>query len=86
NSVHALRDLMIQAPVTGAPVRLGDIADIEIAPAPNEVKRENGQRRLDVTMNVAGADLGTVAQAVDAAVAKVPFATGYHPQVLGEYA
>lgn len=86
NSVYALRDLMIQAPVTGAPVRLGDIADIEIAPAPNEVKRENGQRRLDVTMNVAGADLGTVAQAVDAAVAKVPFATGYHPQVLGEYA
>ncbi|MEH3107174.1 MAG: efflux RND transporter permease subunit [Sphingomonas fennica] len=86
NSVHALRDLMIQAPVTGAPVRLGDIADIEIAPAPNEVKRENGQRRLDVTMNVVGADLGTVAQAVDAAVAKVPFATGYHPQVLGEYA
>ena len=86
SSVHALRDLMIQAPVTGAPVRLGDIADIEIAPAPNEVKRENGQRRLDVTMNVAGADLGTVAQAVDAAVAKVPFATGYHPQVLGEYA
>ena len=85
-SVHALRDLMIQAPVTGAPVRLGDVADIEIAPAPNEVKRENGQRRLDVTMNVAGADLGTVAQAVEAAVAKVPFANGYHPQVLGEYA
>jgi Cu/Ag efflux pump CusA len=50
------------------------------------VKRENGQRRLDVTMNVAGADLGTVAQAVEATVAKVPFATGYHPQVLGEYA
>ncbi|MGR6331023.1 efflux RND transporter permease subunit [Sphingomonas sp. XXL09] len=91
NSVHALRDLMIQVPApgnaaAGAPVRLGDIADIEIAPAPNEVKRENGQRRLDVTLNVAGADLGTVAQAVDAAVAKVPFATGYHPQVLGEYA
>jgi CzcA family heavy metal efflux pump len=111
NNVHALRDLMIQAPAAGsvasgagsalsatggtsggggsgagAAVRLGDIADVEIIPAPNEVKRENGQRRLDVTMNVAGADLGTVAQAVDAAVAKVPFATGYHPQVLGEYA
>lgn len=97
-NVHALRDLMIQAPAaggiaagvagaaSGAPVRLGDIADIEIVPAPNEVKRENGQRRLDVTMNVAGADLGTVAQGVEAAVARVPFATGYHPQVLGEYA
>ncbi|MDV5825533.1 MULTISPECIES: efflux RND transporter permease subunit [Sphingomonadales] len=111
NNIHALRDLMIQAPTAGsmapgagsalpatggassgsaaglgAPVRLGDIADIEIVPAPNEVKRENGQRRLDVTMNVAGADLGTVARSVEAAVAKVPFATGYHPHVLGEYA
>ena len=94
NNIHALRDLMIQAPAAssssgsgaGAPVRLGDIADIAIVPAPNEVKRENGQRRLDVTMNVSGADLGTVARAVDTAVANVPFATGYHPQVLGEYA
>jgi CzcA family heavy metal efflux pump len=84
-SLHALRDLMIQAP-TGMPVRLRAVADIEIVPAPNEVKRENGQRRLDVMLNVAGADLGTVAKAVDAAVAKVPFATGYHAAVLGEYA
>ena len=27
-----------------------------------------------------------MAQAVDAAITKVPFATGYHPEVLGEYA
>lgn len=84
-NVHALRDLMIQSP-SGAPVRLRDVADVEIVPAPNEVKRENGQRRLDVTMNVAGADLGGVARQVEAAVAKIPFATGYHPHVLGEYA
>jgi Cu/Ag efflux pump CusA len=116
NNVHALRDLMIQAPAagglapgagaalpsnqgagsggagsgggggSGAPVRLGDVAEVEIVPAPNEVKRENGQRRLDVIMNVGGADLGTVARGVEAAVAQVPFATGYHPEVLGEYA
>ncbi|WP_324696038.1 efflux RND transporter permease subunit [Novosphingobium aerophilum] len=84
-SIHALRDLMIQSPA-GAPVRLSDVAEVEVVPAPNEVKRENGQRRLDVTMNVAGADLGTVARGVEAAVAKVPFAAGYHPEVLGEYA
>ncbi|WP_255351681.1 efflux RND transporter permease subunit [Novosphingobium sp. ST904] len=76
---------MIQSPA-GAPVRLSDVAEVEVVPAPNEVKRENGQRRLDVTMNVAGADLGTVARGVEAAVAKVPFAAGYHPEVLGEYA
>ena len=83
--LHALADLMIQAP-TGAPVRLRDVATVRIMPAPNEVKRENGQRRIDVTLNVAGADLGGVARAVEAAVAQVPFATGYSPRVLGEYA
>ena len=81
----ALRDLMIEAP-TGAPVRLRDVADVRIVPAPNEVKRENGQRRIDVTLNVAGADLGSVARAVEAAVAGVSFGVGYHPKVLGEYA
>ncbi|MGK6320326.1 efflux RND transporter permease subunit [Sphingomonas sp. DT-204] len=83
--LHALGDLMIQAP-GGAPVRLRDVADLRIAPAPNEIKRENGQRRIDVTMNVKGADLGTLARGVEAAVAEVPFARGYHPRVLGEYA
>ncbi len=83
--VQALADLMIQAP-TGAPVRLRDVADIRIVPAPNEIKRENSQRRLDVTLNVQGADLGSVARGVEAAVAGVPFATGYHPQIMGEYA
>ncbi|WP_188064406.1 efflux RND transporter permease subunit [Sphingobium sp. KCTC 72723] len=83
--LHALADLMILSP-SGAPVRLRDVADVQIMPAPNEVKRENGQRRIDVTLNVAGADLGGVARAVEAAVAQVPFATGYSPRVLGEYA
>ena len=82
---HALADMMIQTPA-GAPVRLRDVADVLVVPAPNEIKRENSQRRIDVTLNVKGADLGSVARAVDAAVAQVPFATGYHPQVLGEYA
>ena len=83
--LHALRDLMIQSPA-GAPVRLRDVADVRIVPAPNEIKRENGQRRIDVTLNVAGSDLGGVARAVETAVGKVDFATGYYPQVLGEYA
>ncbi len=83
--LQVLRDLMIEAP-TGAPTRLRDVADVRIVPAPNEVKRENGQRRIDVTLNVAGADLGSVARAVEAAVGEVEFGVGYHPKVLGEYA
>ncbi len=82
---HALADLMIQSP-NGTQARLRDVANIRVVPAPNEIKRENGQRRIDVTLNVSGADLGTVARSVEATVAQMPFATGYHPRVLGEYA
>ncbi|NJC35759.1 CzcA family heavy metal efflux pump [Xanthomonas arboricola] len=85
NDQHAVADLMIQTPLAGA-VRLADFADVRIVPAPNEIKRENGQRRIDVTLNVAGADLGTVARSVEAAVHGVAFAQGYHPRILGEYA
>ncbi|MGC4028241.1 MAG: efflux RND transporter permease subunit [Steroidobacteraceae bacterium] len=85
NNLHALQDLLIDT-AHGAPVRLRDVAEVEVVPAPNEIKRENSQRRLDVTLNVSGADLGSVARQVEAAVGKVPFAAGYHPEVLGEYA
>ena len=73
------------APVAGAQVRLSQVADVMIMPAANEIKRENGSRRIDVTMNVSGSDLGAVARAVQAKVDAHPFATGYHPEVIGEF-
>ena len=82
---HSLRQLLIQTP-SGSAVRLTDVADVAIVPTANTIERENGQRRLDVTMNAGGADLGTVAKAVEAAVDDLSFAPGYHPEVLGEYA
>ena len=71
---------------TGSQVPLKDIADIAIVPAPNEVKREGGSRRIDVTCDAKGRDLGSVARDVEAAVSAVPFDRGYHPEFLGEYA
>lgn len=65
---------------------LKDIADIAIVPAPNEVKREGGSRRIDVTCDAKGRDLGSVARDVEAAVRALPFDRGYHPEFLGEYA
>ncbi|MBP2160422.1 MULTISPECIES: efflux RND transporter permease subunit [Asticcacaulis] len=85
SDVHALRDAMIAAP-GGGQVRLGDVADVLVMPAANEIKRENGSRRIDVTLNISGSDLGTVARAVEAKVSKMKFAPGYHPEFLGEYA
>ncbi len=82
----AIEDLMIDTP-SGAQVPLNSVAMVTIVPAPNEIKREGASRRLDVTCNVAGRDLGAVAQEIEAAVQKnVVFGVGYHPEFLGEYA
>jgi len=39
-------------------IPLREIAKIEIAPGPNQISRENGKRRVVVTANVRGRDLG----------------------------
>ena len=40
-------------------VPLGEVADISIVYGPNQVSRENGKRRIVVTSNVRGRDLGS---------------------------
>jgi Cu/Ag efflux pump CusA len=83
--VHALNDMLIDAP-NGARVPLGDVADIAIEPAPNEIRRENSSRRIDVTCNAGGRDLGSVAREIELRVRALSFDRGYHPEFLGEYA
>ena len=40
-------------------VPLGAVAEFEVAPGPNQVSRENGKRRVVVTANVRGRDIGS---------------------------
>ncbi|MEZ6072243.1 MAG: efflux RND transporter permease subunit [Pirellulales bacterium] len=83
--VASLRELMIDTP-SGAQVPLSALASVTVAPAPNQVLRENASRRLDVTCNVAGRDLASVANDIENAVkANVAFPEGYHPEFLGEF-
>jgi len=77
---------MIDTP-SGAQVPLSSVAQLSIVPAPNEIKREAASRRIDITCNVDGRDLASVATDIEQAVlANVKFKTGYHPEFLGEYA
>jgi cobalt-zinc-cadmium resistance protein CzcA len=49
-----------QAATGGAAyVPLGAVAELDIAPGPNQVSRENGKRRVVVTANVRGRDIGS---------------------------
>ncbi len=81
----AIRDLRIDTP-TGGQVPLGAVADVFMAPSPNVVQRENASRRIDVSCNVKGRDLGSVARDIGERVRAFPFERGYHAEVLGEYA
>ncbi len=84
--VAALQRLMIDIP-TGGQVPLGDIADISIEPSANVIQREGASRRIDVSCNVDGRDLGVVAREIeDRVLDNVTFGAGYHPEFLGEYA
>lgn len=82
--VAALRELPVNTP-GGGHLPLGDVANVFITAAPNEIKREGASRRIDVTCNVKNRDLGSVAREIEQIIKTLPFDRGYHPELLGEY-
>jgi len=57
NDLRALEQLPIPLP-QGDYVPLNEVATLTLAPGPNQISRENGKRRLVVSANVRGRDLG----------------------------
>ena len=49
-------------------VPLGEVAKIEVVPGPNQISRENGKRRVVITANVRGRDLGSFVEELRAQV------------------
>jgi len=59
-------------------VPLGEVATLKFAPGPNQISRENGKRRLVVSSNVRGRDLGGfVAEARELISQQVKLPPGY---------
>ena len=84
DSLTDVQNLWIDTP-DGGRVQLKEVADVRIAPVPNVIAREDQSRKIDVSANVQGRDLGSVAEDVEAAVHNVEFPLGYHAEVLGEF-
>jgi cobalt-zinc-cadmium resistance protein CzcA len=64
-------------PDSQAYIPLGEVAGISIAPGPNMIHRENGKRRVVITANVRGRDLGSfVAEAQQAMDANIRVPAG----------
>ncbi|WPB80597.1 efflux RND transporter permease subunit [Archangium violaceum] len=83
--ITAVKDLRFLSP-SGAPVRLGDVARVELVSVPNVVQHEGASRRIDVTCDPQGRALGAVVGDIQAAVASIEWPAGHHAEILGEFA
>lgn len=83
NDLAAMQQLPIPLPSTADNaqanfVRLGEVANINVAPGPNQISREDGKRRVVVTANVRGRDIGSfVSEATQRIQADAPVPAGY---------
>ncbi len=78
NDVEAIKSILIETPEGGG-VPLSSLAHIDDAPAPAQISREMGKRRVVVQMNVRGSDIGTFVTAAQKAIKeKVKLKEGYY--------
>jgi Cu/Ag efflux pump CusA len=77
NDVEAMKRLLVDGP-NGTKVPLALIAQVATGTGPNQILRENAQRRIVVQCNTAGRDLGSVIADIRQAIsANVQFEPGY---------
>ena len=79
-----LAQLPIQLP-NGGLIQLQDIAKVETISGMNQVGRENGKRRVIVTANVEGRDLGSFVQELQATLKQQPLPAGYWLEYGGQF-
>ena len=80
-----ISDLPVDTPTAGqVPIRL--LADVRREQGPNMILRENVQRRIVISCNVAGRDLGSVIDDIRTSVARpIPMPTGYRVEYGGQF-
>ncbi|MBI4817436.1 MAG: efflux RND transporter permease subunit [Deltaproteobacteria bacterium] len=85
SDLEALRMALIDTPA-GTQVPLASLAEIVEDAGPNVVMHENVQRRIVISCNVSGRDLGSVVVDIqDKVAAEVPLPTGYFVTYGGQF-
>lgn len=83
DSISALNALTIQSQ-TGQLVPLSAVAQFQQLQGPVMIQRENQQRQINVTADLAGRDLGSVSTEIEQALQKMNFSEGYTYSMGGE--
>lgn len=80
-----VKDLLIQIP-GGQQIPLQQVADVEIKVGPNQVQRENAQRRISVGFNVRGRDVESLVNELKSKVDKqLKLPAGYYITYGGQF-
>ena len=88
NDVETLRRLPISLPARegrAASIPLSEIATLAFIPEANQISRENGKRRIVVTANVRGRDLGSFVAALQADLNKLKLPAGVWLSLGGQF-
>jgi Cu/Ag efflux pump CusA len=84
SSLTSVQELLIDKP-GGGHVRLGELADVRIAPNESVITHIDTSRHIDVVAQVDGRSTGDITTDVNAGLAKLDFPLEYHAQVPSQY-
>ncbi|MBW6477331.1 MAG: CusA/CzcA family heavy metal efflux RND transporter [Chromatiales bacterium] len=80
---QALRELLVETPDGHIPLAL--IASIDEGLGPNQINRDDGQRRIVVSANSDGSDLAQLVAAIRNELAAMPLPPGYFTALEGQF-
>lgn len=78
-----IKDLMIDA--GGKKIPLSYVADVVSSMGPNTINRENVKRKIVISANTAGRDVGSVVEDIQQRLEDLPLPEGYHIEYGGQF-
>jgi Cu/Ag efflux pump CusA len=84
-SITGVENLLVDRPDGAGQVRIGDVAQVRVAPAPAVISRDASSRYLDVIAAVDGRGYSAVAADVRAGLAGITFPFEHRAEIVGDY-
>lgn len=85
-SLTGVQNLLVDRPDGAGQVRVGDVAQVRVAPAPAVIQRDASSRYLDVTAAVSGRGYSAVAADVRDRLRTITFPFEHRAEIVGDYA
>lgn len=80
-----ISDTIVKFMPTGQTVRVGDVANVYQGTGPNMVNKEDLQRRIVISANTQGRDLGSAVKDIQEKIAQVKMPEGYFVKLGGQF-